>query len=55
MRIVKECKLLKIKNKILINLCNEKYELKLGEFDNATGTERARFVFQTSQKIDFRK
>ena len=37
-------KLLKIKSKILSNLFNEKYMLKLGEFNNATGTERVNLV-----------
>ena len=30
--LIKQSKLLKIKSKILINLFNEKYGLKLGEF-----------------------
>ena len=34
--LIKQSKLLKIKNKILSNLFNEKYELKLGEFNNTT-------------------
>ena len=33
-------KRLKIKSQILSNLFNEKYGLKLGEFNNTTGTER---------------
>ena len=33
-------KLLKIKNEIPSNLINEKYKLKLGEFNNTTGTEK---------------
>ena len=37
---MKQRKLLKIKNKILSNLFNKKYGLKLGEFNNITGTER---------------
>ena len=41
MRLSKQSKLLKIKSKILSNLLNEKYELKLGEFNNtSTGTKR---------------
>ena len=38
--LVKQSKLLKIKGKILSNLFSEKYGLKLGEFNNTTGTER---------------
>ena len=38
--LIKQSKLLKIKVKILSNLFNEKYVLKLGEFNNATGTGR---------------
>ena len=37
---IKQSKLLKIKNKILPNLSNEKYWLKLKEFNNISGTER---------------
>ena len=32
----------KINNKILSNLFNEKYGLKLGEFNNTTETERVK-------------
>ena len=42
--LIKWSKLLKIKNKILANLFNEKYELKLGEFNKTTGTERVNFL-----------
>ena len=38
--LIKQSKLLKIKSKILSNLLNERYGLKLGEFNNPTGTER---------------
>ena len=38
---IKQSKL-KIKSKILSNLFNEKYWLKLGEFNNTTGTERTK-------------
>ena len=38
--LIKQSKLLKIKSKILSNLVNKKYGLKLGEFNNTTGTER---------------
>ena len=38
--LIKQNKLLKIKSKILSNLFNEKYGLKLWEFNNTTGTER---------------
>ena len=38
--LIKQSKLLKIKSKILLNWFNEKYGLKLGEFNNTTGTER---------------
>ena len=41
---IKESKLLKIKSKILSNLFSEKYGLKLGEFNNITGTERVKEV-----------
>ena len=44
--IIKQSKLLKIKNKILSNLFNKKYGLKLGEFNNTTGTERVKLVVQ---------
>ena len=40
--LVKQSKLLKIKSKILSNLFNEKYELKLGEYNNATETEKVK-------------
>ena len=36
--------ILKIKSKILSNLLNEKYWLKLEEFNNRTGTERVNNV-----------
>ena len=39
---IKQSKLLKIKSKIPTNLFNEKYGLKLGEFNNTTGTERVK-------------
>ena len=39
--LIKQRKLVRIKRKILSNLFNEKYRLKLGEFNNTTGTERA--------------
>ena len=38
-QLIKQSKLPKINSKILSNLFNEKYELKLGEFKNTTGTE----------------
>ena len=38
--LIEQSKLLKIKSNILSNLFNEKYGLKLGEFNNTTGTER---------------
>ena len=41
-KLIKQSKLLKIKSKILSNLFNEKYGLKLGEFNNITGTERVK-------------
>ena len=37
--LVKQSKLLMIKNKILSSLFNEKYGLKLGEFNDITETE----------------
>ena len=40
--LIKQSKLLKIKKKILSNLFNEKYGLKLGEFNKTTGTERVK-------------
>ena len=47
-----------IKSKILSNLFNEKYELKLGEFNNTTGTERVKvlrtFLFRV-RKFNFWK
>ena len=38
--LIKHSKLLKIKSKTLSNLFNEKYRLKLDEFNNTTETER---------------
>ena len=38
--LIKQSKQLKIKNQILSNLLNEKFGLKLGEFNNTAGTER---------------
>ena len=38
--LIKQSKLLRIKSKSLSNLFDEKYGLKLGEFNNTTGTER---------------
>ena len=35
--------MLKIKSKILSNVFNEKYGLKLWEFNSTTGTERVKF------------
>ena len=35
-------KRLKIKSQILSNLFNEKYGLKLGEFNNTSGVERVK-------------
>ena len=46
--LIKQSKLLKIKSKVLANLFNDKYGLKLGEFNNTAGTERVkakRFVW----------
>ena len=40
---IKQSKLLKIISKIPTNLFNEKYGLKLGEFNNTTGTERVNY------------
>ena len=42
--LIKQSKLMNIKNKILKNLFKEKYGLKLGEFNNTvrTGTERVK-------------
>ena len=39
---IKHSKLPKIKSKILSNMFSEKDGLKLGEFNNTTGTERVR-------------
>ena len=44
MKLIKQNKLLKIKSKTLSNLFNEKYGLKLGEFNNTTGTERVKGI-----------
>ena len=41
---IKQSKLLVIKSRILSNLLNEKYELKLGEFNNTTGSERVKHL-----------
>ena len=55
---IQQIKLLMIKSKILSNLFNEKYELKLGEFNNTTGTERVKvlrtFLFRV-RKFNFWK
>ena len=53
-RLIKQSKLLKIKSKILSNLFNKKYGLKLGEF-NTTGTERVKIavVFFRVEKMKF--
>ena len=37
-----QSQLLKTKSQILSNLFNEKYGLRLGEFENTTGTERVK-------------
>ena len=42
--LIKQSKLLVIKSKILSNLLNEKHGLKLGEFNNTTGTERVNII-----------
>ena len=42
--LIKQNKLLKITSKILPNLFKEKYRLKLGEFNNTTGTERVKYT-----------
>ena len=39
---IDQSKLLKIKNKFLTNLFNEKFGLQLKEFNNTTVTERAK-------------
>ena len=41
--LIKQSQLLKIKSQILSNLFNEKYGLRLGEFNNTTGTESIKF------------
>ena len=41
--LIKQSKLLRIKNKILSNLFIEKYGFKLGEFNDTTGTERVNY------------
>ena len=41
---IKQSKLPKIKGKYLSNLFIEKYMLKLGEFNNTTGTERVKWL-----------
>ena len=43
--LIKQSKLLKIKSKILSDLITEKYGLKLGEFNNTTGTERVKLLW----------
>ena len=40
--LIKQSKPLRIKSKIFLNLFNEKYGLKLGEFKNTTGTARVK-------------
>ena len=49
--LIKQSQLLKIKSQILLNLFNEKYELRLGEFNNTTGTERVKILFQGPGKF----
>ena len=46
MDIDQRTKQLKSKSTILSNLFNEKYGLKLGEFQNTTGTERVNSFFK---------
>ena len=48
MRLIKQSNKLKIKYKILPNLFNEMYGLKLGEFDSTTGTERVKLLINSS-------
>ena len=55
--LIKQSQLLKIKSQILSNLFNEKYGLRLGEFNNTTGTERVNIAsyviaFLTALKLD---
>ena len=48
---IKQSKLLKIKNKILLNALTEKYELKLREFNTTTGTERVKIKLVNTFKM----
>ena len=48
-RLIKQSKLLKIKSKILLNLFNEKYGFKLGEFNNTTATERVNIEYKSKR------
>ena len=48
---IKQSKPLKIKRKILSNLFNEKYGVKLGEFNNTTGTERVKVPVYTFEGV----
>ena len=41
--LIKQSKPLKVKSKILLNVLNEMYGLKLGEFNNTAGTERVKY------------
>ena len=50
--LIKQSKPLKIKSKTLSNLFNEKYELKLGEFNNAIGTERVKALVYSAWCYD---
>ena len=49
--LIQQGKPLKIKRKMLSNLFNGKYGLKLGKFNNTTGTERVKqkTAFSTQQ------
>ena len=44
-------KLLKNKSTILSNLFSEEYGLNLGEFNNTTGTERAKIEFPVGNNL----
>ena len=48
---IKQSKLLVIKSKILSDLLNEKYGLKLGEFDNTTETERLNIISSSGLQL----
>ena len=53
--LIKQSKLLQIKSQILSNLFNEKYGLKLGEFNNTTGTEKVNVISRVHEPTNLHR